>query len=60
MSHFLDTLDQRQADRRLRASIWRQWIRDEVREITWLSLIVAALSMAGVGIGIALALTLEG
>jgi hypothetical protein len=44
----------------LRASVWGQSIREEVREVTWLSFIIAALSVAGVGIGIALALTLEG
>jgi hypothetical protein len=60
MSPLLEAPDQAEVDGALRKSIWYQSIRDEVREVTWLSFIVAALSIAGVGLGIALALTLEG
>jgi hypothetical protein len=59
MTPLLKTPDQPPMDGGLRASVWGQSIREEVREVTWLSFIIAALSVAGVGIGIALALTLE-
>ena len=35
-------------------------IGDEVREVAWLSFIVATLSTAGVGLGVVLALALDG
>lgn len=41
------------------AGSWQPFL-DELRELAWLSSIIAILSIVGVGLAVALALTLEG
>jgi hypothetical protein len=38
----------------------RQFMRDELRELVWVSSAVAALSICATGLGVALALAFEG
>jgi hypothetical protein len=52
--------DRPESDAGLQASAWGRAIADEVREVAWLSFVVATLSMAGAGLGIVLALALDG
>jgi hypothetical protein len=60
MNIHVNVPSQTEADASLERVNWSQSIRDEVREVAWLSFIVATLSIAGAGVGVVLALTLEG
>jgi hypothetical protein len=60
MKIYFKAPDQTESDADVEASVWGRAIGDEVREVAWLSFIVATLSMAGVGLGVVLALAFDG